>query len=186
MTRKRIQNDIQLLNLEQADFLKEKESIQKSYIIIEKENVRLNDEYKKIEQENKINNLKSQTVENMRMNYILNNKYENNINKDLNEIGLKTMPNFGNNFNNTFNYNNKINNFNNTSEIKPKINFAQTFSVFNKGGRKFNADEYFDKLNKEIEDKKKLEWNNDKDTYLINGNNFLKEKREELKQIESK
>ena len=124
----------------------------------------------------------------MRMNYILNNKYEKNINSDLNEIGFKTMPNFGNNNNNNFgnNYNNKVNNFNNISDIKPKTNFAQTFSIFNQGGRKLNAEEYFEKLNKEMQDKKRLEGIDDIDTYIINGNNFLKDKREELKQLENK
>ena len=110
----------------------------------------------------------------MRMNYILNNKYEKNINNDLNEIGLKTTPNFGNNFNNNINHNNKINNFNNTSDIKKTKNFAQTFSVFNQGGRKLNADEYFEKLNKEMQDNKRLEGNIDIDTYLIKREKQLK------------
>ena len=185
---KRIQNNIQLLNLQNEDLIKEEERIKKIKIDIEQEYKRLNDEYKKVEQENISNDLKSQTVDNMRMNYILNNKYEKNINNDLNEIGFKTMPNFGNNYNNNFgnNYNNKVNNFNNTRDIKPKTNFAQTFSIFNQGGRKLNADEYFEKLNKEMQDKKRLEGIDNIDTYIINGNNFLKDKRKELKQLENK
>ena len=180
MAGKRIQNDIQMLNLEQADLIREKERYQKIKINIKEEFKKLDDEYKKIEQENKINDLKSQTIDNMRMNYILNNKYENNINDDLNEIKLKTMPNFG------IDYNNNINNFNNSNDIRQNKNFAQTFSIFNQGGSKFNANEYIDRLNKEIQDKKRLEGINDIDTYLINANNFLKDKREELKQLESK
>ena len=178
---KRIQKDIKLLN-EDKDFIeKEKEKIKRMNIEIEDEKNRLNNEYKLLEQENQGLDLKSQTLDNMRLNYILNNKYQNNRN-NFEDIGLKTMPNFGNNIiNNDISKNNNGANFNRTDEFKHKDNFAQTFSIFNQGGRKLNAEEYFEKLNKEIEDKKKVNGDNEYDinNYLINGKNFIKEIREE-------
>ena len=126
--------------------------------------------------------LKSQTVDNMRMNYVLNNKYETKFN-NFNDIGLKTMPNFGNNINN--NYKDTNINFNRNNEIKPKNNFVHTFSVFNQGSRKINADEYFEKIKNDIKEQKMEDGNIDYDidTYLMNGMNYLKDKRDELKEL---
>ena len=178
---KRIQNDIKLLN-EDKDFIeKEKEKIKRMNMEIEDEKNKLNNEYKILEQENQGLDLKSQTLDNMRLNYILNNKYQNNRN-NFEDIGLKTMPNFVNNIiNNNISKNNNGANFNRTDEFKHKDNFAKTFSIFNQGDRKLNAEEYFEKLNKEIEDKKKVNGDNEYDinNYIINGKNFIKEIREE-------
>ena len=156
------------------------------YMDIEQKRKILNEEYKAIEQENREMDIKSQTIDNMRLNYILNNKYENKVN-NFDDIGLKTMPNFGNNIN--YNFNNTNNsNYNRAYDIKPKNNFAQTFSIFNQGSRKFNADDYFDKIKNEIKEQKKENGNNDYDieSYLFNGKNFLKDKRDELKALENK
>ena len=96
-------------------------------------------------------------MDNMRIDYIMNNKYKNNLN-NFDDIGLKTMPNFGNNINN-FNINNSNGfNFNKTNEIKTQNNFAKTSSIFNSKPKKLNADEYFEKLNKEIQEKRKEIW----------------------------
>ena len=176
MIERRIYENINLLNKEKEEIEKEKERIKKQKIEIEIENKKLDEAYNMIEQENKMLDLKNQTINNMRMDYILNNKYENN------DIGLKTMP--------TFKYNGYNNpNININKDIKPKYNFAQTFSAFNTGnnGGKFNADDYFAKLNKEINDKKDISNNGyDFDKYLINGRNFIKDTREQLKQLDNK
>ena len=195
---KRIQNDIKILNEDKAYIEKEKQRIMKMKMDIEQQNKLLDNEYKIIEQHNKILDLKSRTIDNMRMNNILNNAYQNN--NDFDEIGLKTMPNFGNygvsglnflkNENKNNNFNNTGDNFNNTADnfIKPNKNFAQTFSVFNQGGRKINADEYFEKITKEIQDKRRLEKDNEYDinNYIINGNNFIKDTRKQLKELDNK
>ena len=176
---KRIQNDIQILNEDKQNLEKEKERIKNLIMEIEQEERRLNEEDKKIREENRLFDLRNKAVENMRINNILNNNYENNIN-NFEQIGQKTMPNFGNNVKN-------INNFSKTDGFKQKNNFAQTFSLFNQGGKKMNADEYFGKIIRDIEDKKLDENQNEYDinNYIINGNNFIKEKREQLKEIEN-
>ena len=172
----RIHENIVLLNEEKEEIEREKERIKKQEIEIEIESKKLDEELNKIEQENKLFDLKNQTIDNMRMDFILNNKYENE------EIGLKTMPDFKNN---------GIDNYkvNGNEDIKPKNNFSQTFTAFNNGksSKKFNADEYFNKLNQEINTRKNIDNNiNDFDSYLINGRNFIKDTREQLEQLNNK
>ncbi len=175
---KRIENNIKLLNKDKAYVEKEKERIKKMKMEIQDENNKLNEENKIVDQENQGLDLKSQTIDNMRLNYILNNQYQNNLN-NFNELGLKTMPNFGNNINKNNNNNNNDFVFNRTDEFKPKNNFAQTFSVFNQGGRRLNADEYFEKLKIREKD------NEDIENFLIDGKNFLKNIREDSKQLDN-
>ena len=157
---------------------KEKEKIKSLLNEIEQEEKKIDEENKIISEENQIFDLRNQAIENMRINHVLNKNYENNIN-NFDEIGQKTAPNFGNKDNN-------INNFYKTDGFKEKNKFAQTSSIFNQGGKKINADEYFGKLMRDIEDNKKYQNSNDNDinNYLINGKNFIKEKREQLKQLE--
>ena len=110
----------------------------------------------------------------MRINYALNNKYKNDIN-DFDEIGFNTSPNFGNykGLNNLDNFNK----FEKNNKKEIKFNGNDEISIFNKDGKRINADEYFQKFENSLKEKKdrNVDPNEKIDNYLIDGKNYINE-----------
>ena len=66
-------------------------------------------------------------------------------------------------------------------------NFSNTNSIFNKGGKRLNAEEYFKNLSDSLNSKrnKNIDMNEDMNAYLMNGKNYVKDMREKLKGLEN-
>ena len=152
----------------------DKERIKNINLEIEHQNNELHNQYKNLERENLGLDLKNKTIENMRINYALNNKYKNEIN-DFDEIGFNTSPNFGNykGLNNLDNFNK----FEKNNKKEIKFNGNDEISIFNKDGKRINADEYFQKFENSLKEKKdrNVDPNEKIDNYLIDGKNYINE-----------
>ena len=152
----------------------DKERIKNINLEIEHQNNELYNLYKNLERENLGLDLKNKTIENMRINYALNNKYKNDIN-DFDEIGFNTSPNFGNykGLNNLDNFNK----FEKNNKKEIKFNGNDEISIFNKDGKRINADEYFKKFENSLKEKKdrNVDPNEKIDNYLIDGKNYVNE-----------
>ena len=178
----KIQEDINILNRDKAIIEQDKEKMKNIYLEIEQKNNEINNEYKNLQRESMGLELKIKTVENMRLNHVLNNQNQNlnDYNDNLGFFGYNTSPNFGNfknlnlkNFENT----EKKNKDNSQSHFQ---NFSNTESIFNHGGKRINAEEYFKNLNDSLMDKRKrnLDNNEDMENYVMNGKNFVKDMRQ--------
>ena len=105
------------------------------------------------------------------------------INDNFNPIGYSTSPNFGNynNLNSTYNRNMEQRNrdFGQISEE----NLLNSVSIFNKGGKRINADEYFKKLKDSLNDKRNIDPNEDMENYLMNGKNYIKDIKGKIQEL---
>ena len=115
----------------------DKEKIRNIYLEIEKQDVDLNNDYKSYQRENIGIELRTKIIENMRFNNILNNKYSEDINNNYEVKGNYTAQNFGKN----------------DFKLDESKNFSNTNSIFNKGGKRLNAEEYFKNLSDSLNSK---------------------------------
>ena len=118
----------------------------------------------------------------MRLNHALNNQNQNlnDYNDNLDFFGYNTSPNFANFKNlNLKNFENKEKKYQDYGHSENN-NFSNTESIFNQGGKRINADEYFKNLYDSLMDKRKrnIDNNEDIENYLMNGKNFVKDMRQ--------
>jgi hypothetical protein len=167
----KIQDEINNLNKDKAMIEEDKEKIRNIYLEIEKQDVDLNNDYKSYQRENIGIELRTKIIENMRFNNILNNKYSEDINNNYEVKGNNTAQNFGKN----------------DFKLDESKNFSNTNSIFNKGGKRLNAEEYFKNLSDSLNSKrnKNIDMNEDMNAYLMNGKNYVKDMREKLKGLEN-
>ena len=57
-------------------------------------------------------------------------------------------------------------------------NLLNSVSIFNKGGKRINADEYFQNLKNSLKNKRNIDPNEDMDNFLMNGKNYIKDLKE--------
>ena len=179
----KIQEHIQILNSDKAKIEEDKQRIKNIYLEIDQKNAEINNEYRAIQRESLGIELKAQTIENMRLNHVLNNQNGNDLNDNFDLIGYNTSPNFGN-----YNNSNLINIKNNERRNKDysqtsEDNFFNSASNFNQGGKRINADEYFKKLKDSLNDKRNIDPNDDMENYLMNGKNYIKDIKGKIQEL---
>ena len=118
----------------------------------------------------------------MRLNHALNNQNQNlnDYNDNLDFFVYNTSPNFANFKNlNLKNFENKEKKYQDYGHSENN-NFSNIESIFNQGGKRINADEYFKNLNDSLMDKRKRNIDNNEymENYLMNGKNFVKDMRQ--------
>ena len=128
---------------------------------------------------------------NNNLNNNINNNYYNTFNDKFNSIYNQKKSDNGINglngyigFNGQNEYNGFKSNIYKDQQINPKNNYSQTSQRFNKknGRKKFNADEYFEKLKMELKENRKSD-NDDienMNVFLNKEYNFIKEMKEGL------
>ena len=175
----KIQEDIKILNTDKAKIEEDKERIKNIYLEIDQKNNEINKEYRTLQRESLGIELKAQTIENMRLNHVFNNQNGNtNLNDNFDSIGYSTSPNFGNYINLNLTNNQNMEKRNRDFGQSSEENLLNSVSIFNKGGKRINADEYFQNLKNSLKNKRNIDPNEDMENYLMNGKNYIKDLKE--------
>jgi len=212
MIGKKIENDINILGRDKDSIMKDKQKNEEKRNILENKINQLINELKLADQESLDLDIKDRQVDKMRLQMIKENKLDDFDNVGLRTSPqLWNLGNNMNNNNNNYYYNTFNDKFNSQKksdnglygyngqneysglksytykeqQINPKNNYSQTSPRFNKnnGKKKFNADEYFEKLKMEIKKNRKSDNDDDIDNmniYLNKEYNFIKEMKERL------
>ena len=171
---KRVENEISNLNQDKAKMEEDKETIKNIIFNIEQKNNEIDNEYKSLQRESRGLDFKEKAIENMRINSVLKNQYANDFNNNIEVMGYNSSPNFGN-------YK-KPNpqNFQNTKIYRDNFRMNET--------EKFNADEYFKKLQESLNEKKfvrNIDPNEEIDNFLMNGKNYVRDIRDKINGLEN-
>ena len=181
---KNIQEDINILNKDKAIIEEDKEKMRNIHFEMEQQNKELNNEFQILKRESIGLELKNNAFENMRLNQVFNNQYANEQNENFDSIGYKSSPNFG-----KYQNLNKYNNFEKNNEnfgIDGEENNMNTISIFNKGGKRISAEDYFKKINDTLKEERNrnIDPNEDMENFLMNGKNYVKDIKEKINGLE--
>ena len=181
---KNIQEDINILNKDKAIIEEDKEKMRNIHFEMEQQNKELNNEFQILKRESIGLELKNNAFENMRLNQVFNNQYANEQNENFDSIGYKSSPNFG-----KYQNLNKYNNFEKNNEnfgIDGEENNMNTISIFNQGGKRISAEDYFKKINDTLKEERKrnIDPNEDMENFLMNGKNYVKDIKEKINGLE--
>lgn len=181
---KNIQEDINILNKDKAIIEEDKEKMGNIHFEMEQQNKELNNEFQILKRESIGLELKNNAFENMRLNKVFNNQYANEQNENFDSIGYKSSPIFT-----KYQNLNKYNNFEKNNEnlgMDGKENNMNTISIFNKGGKRISAEDYFKKINDTLKEERKrnIDPNEDMENFLMNGKNYVKDIKEKINGLE--
>ena len=171
---KRVEDEISNLNQGKAKMEEDKETIKNIIFNIEQKNNEIDNEYKSLQRESRGLDFKEKAIENMRINNVLKNQYANDFNNNIEVMGFNSSPNFGN-------YKKpNSQNFQNTKIYRDNFRMNET--------EKFNADEYFKKLQESLNEKKfvrNIDPNEEIDNFLMNGKNYVRDIRDKINGLEN-